>query len=210
MTTYNDQLSDYITRTFVPESEPLRRIRAQTAEHGLPGIELSPEEGQFLHWLVRATGARRVVEIGTLGGYSGSCIALALPNDGRATLHTIEINPDHAAVAQRHFALAGVDDRVTVHVGAAREVLPTLTARGPFDLVFMDADRDSYPDYFTWIAENLRVGGTLAMHNAFANGKVLTDKPTIFHFNRQVAHDPRFTSTIYPAGDGMLIATRRA
>ena len=206
MTTYNERLSEYITETFAQEDEALQRIRQETPERGLPAINIQPEEGHFLRWLVRATGAKKVLEIGTLGGYSGTWLAGGLPDDGR--LITIELDPDHAQVAREHFEQAGVAERVTIRVGSAHEVLPTLAGDAPFDLIFIDADKSSYQDYLAWAVEHVRVGGTILAHNAFAGGKLLDEQPPILEFNRIVADDARLLSTIYPAGDGTVMAVR--
>lgn len=214
MPTYNDALSDYITRTFAAEDEVLARVRRQIAERGLPQIMLRPEEGAFLRFLVAAVGARRVVEIGTLGGYSAIWMARGLPPEGR--IFTVEKEPRHAAVAREHFRLAGVEDRVEVREGDARQVLPTLAPEGPFDLVFIDADKEGYLAYLDWALENLRPGGVVAAHNAFGFGGKIADpnnrEPDVERiraFNRRLAEDPRLIATIFPAGDGTAVAVLR-
>lgn len=213
MTTYNDELSQYITDLFAQEDDILREVRRNTVERGLPAIAIQPEEGRFLQLLARASGVRTAVEIGTLGGYSGIWIARGLPDDGR--LITIEKRPAHAEVAREHFARAGVDDRVELRVGDAHQVLEQLTADAPFDLVFIDAEKSGYPDYYRWALEHVRVGGIIAAHNAFgAGGGVLTDAEEesggqIRQFNALVASEPRLISTIFPAGDGMVVAVKR-
>jgi predicted O-methyltransferase YrrM len=207
MPIYNDQFSQYITDTFAAEDDALRQIRAATPQRGLPQINISPEEGHFLQLQVRASGGAKVLEIGTLGGYSGTWIARGLAPGGR--LITLELEPKHATVAQEHFELAGVEDRVEIIVGNAHDLLTTLTAEAPFDFVFIDAEKEGYGRYFDWALENVRVGGVIAAHNAFRAGHILDD-PTdpIFAFNQRVATEPRVISTIYPGGDGTLLAVR--
>ncbi|MGH2544168.1 MAG: O-methyltransferase, partial [Ardenticatenaceae bacterium] len=122
MTIYNDAISQYITDLFAVEDAALRRIREETEHKGLPAIHIKPEEGRFLQCLARAGGAMKALEIGTLGGYSGTWIARGLAPGGR--LITLEKEPRHAAVAQEHFDVAGVADRVEVLVGDAHELLP--------------------------------------------------------------------------------------
>ncbi len=111
------------------------------------------------------------MEIGTLGGYSGTWIARGLPDDGR--LITIETNPEHASVAEHKFRLAGLAERVDIRVGDAHQLLPELSIEGPFDLIFIDAEKKGYPAYLDWALENLQPGGIVAGHNAFGHGAVV-------------------------------------
>lgn len=210
MTTYNDSLSAYINATFAQEDDALRWIREQISARGLPEIAISAEEAAFLRLMVAASGARRAVEVGTLGGYSGAWIARALPQDGR--LVTIEVDPQHAGLARESFQRAGVADKVEVRVGDASEVLPGLSGEGPFDFVFIDADKGGYPAYLDWALENTASGGLIAAHNAFAFGGQVADEQIddpdveiIRQFNRKLADDPRVTATIFPAGDGIVV-----
>lgn len=213
MPTYNDALSKYITETFAQEDDALAAIRKQIPERGLPEIMIRPEEAAFLQFLVAATGARSVVEIGTLGGYSGSWMARALPIGGK--LITLELEPKHADVAREHFALAGVADKVDIRLGDAHEVLPTLAGEGPFDFVFIDAEKEGYLDYLDWTLANLRTGGVLAAHNAFRGGRLVGEvEPDervkiIRQFNQRLAEDPSVLATIFPAGDGMTMGVKR-
>lgn len=214
MTTYNDALADYISSTFAEEDDILARIRRQIPERGLPEIMLSSEEAAFLHFLALTIGARRIIEVGTLGGYSGVWLARALPGDGSLT--TIDINPEHADVAREHFELAGLGDKVDLRVGDAAEVLPELSDRGPYDMLFLDSDGRGYIGYLEWALDNLRPGGVVAAHNAFAyGGQVLQadSQDEVVQarrrFNQRLANDPRLVSTIFPAGDGISIAAVR-
>lgn len=212
MTVYNDQLSRYITELFAAQDDGLRRASESSPQKGLPAISVKPEEGRFLQFLVRSCGARKAIEIGTLGGYSGIWLARGLPPGGR--LITLEREPKHAAVAREHFEAAGVADRVEIRIGNARETLKTLSADGPFDFVFIDAEKSGYPAYFDWALANVRVGGVIAAHNAFRHGAVVdardaeADTETMRAFTRRVAAEPRVISTIYPGGDGTLIAIK--
>src|SRR5258706_1405632 len=137
MPVYDDRFASYITIEFARPDAVLEQVLAASPARGLPQITIKPEEGRFLQFLVRANGARRVIEIGTLGGYSGIWIARGLPADGR--LITLEREPKHAEVAREHFALAGLAGRVDVRLGDARDLLPGLAAEGPFDFYFIDA-----------------------------------------------------------------------
>ncbi|UCH61240.1 MAG: O-methyltransferase [Anaerolineales bacterium] len=212
MTIYNDALSTYIQDLFVPQDQALQYIQEVTPQKGLPSINIKPEEGHFLQMLVRMCGARQAVEIGTLGGYSGTWIARGLPPEGR--LITLEIEPHHAQVAREHFQLAGVADRVEVRVGDAHQSLKQITPDGPFDFVFIDAEKTGYKAYFDWAVENIRLGGVITAHNIFRKGGILeTDSEDAWilatqEFNREVAADARVLTTIYPAGDGTLVSIK--
>lgn len=214
MTVYNDQISEYINGLFVRNDGVLEATRKNSVESGLPPISIKPEEGQFLQLLVRACGARKALEIGTLGGYSGIWILRGLLPGGK--LITLEREPHHAQVARQHFDQAGVGDRVEIRLGNAHQSLKGLVDEGPFDFVFIDAEKPGYSAYFDWALENTRLGGTIATHNAFRKGSILGQGPAdeftphTIAFNQKVAAEPRVISTIYPAGDGMLIAVRIA
>lgn len=212
MTTYNDVLSKYITDLFVNQDEGLKWTYQDTPEKGLPAISVKPEEGRFLQFLVRACGTRKAVEIGTLGGYSGIWIARGLVQDGK--LITLEKEAYHAEVAKEHFKAAGVEDRIEIRVGNAHETLHALKQESPFDFVFIDAEKPGYEAYYEWAIDNLRPGGVIAAHNAFRKGSVAGTKADdeftagMRVFNQRVAEDKRVISTIFPAGDGTLIAVK--
>jgi caffeoyl-CoA O-methyltransferase len=209
MPIYDDRHAEYITNKFARPDAVLQQVLTAIPARGLPAITIKPEEGRFLQFLVRANGARQVVEIGTLGGYSGIWLARGLPADGR--LITLEKEPKHAEVAREHFALAGLTKQVDLRLGDANDLLPALAAEGPFDVCFIDADKLGYGAYLTWALANIRPGGIIAAHNAFRQGAVLdtTDKsPDMVYmreFNERFASEPRLLSTIYPAGDGLLM-----
>ena len=198
--TEQEQRLAYVEQLFVAEDAVLQEIRALHQREQLPAIAVSAEEGKLLHVLLRATGARRVLEIGTLGGYSGAWIARALPAGGRLT--TIEANPRHAAIARRAFALAGVADRVELHEGGALDVLPRLEPG--YDAVFVDADKPPLERYYAEALRLLRVGGRLLCDNAFFHARVLAaadrepDVEGVRAFNRLAAADPRLVATIVP------------
>jgi caffeoyl-CoA O-methyltransferase len=214
MTTYDEKLSQYISGLFAAQDAGLLRAWEDTPRKGLPAISVQPEEGRFLQFLVRASGARRALEIGTLGGYSGIWIARGLAPGGR--LITLEKEPYHARVAQEHFDAAGVGDRVEIRVGEALALLQALAAEQPFDFVFIDADKTGYPAYFAWALEHTRLGGVIAAHNAFRGGAVVRESDpdestrVMRDFNRSAAANPRLISTLYPAGDGTLLAVKIA
>lgn len=214
MTTYNDQVSAYISSLFAIEDEYLLRARTDSLKYGLPEINIQPEEGKFLQFLARATGAKKAVEIGTLGGYSGIWITRGLQPGGK--LITIEKEEKHAKIAREHFKAAGLDDAIEIRVGNAHRILIELRDESPFDFVFIDADRPGYPTFFDWATDNVRTGGIVAAHNAFRHGTVAgigeddDHSELMRRFNQQVAGKLNFTSTIFPAGDGTLIAVKFA
>jgi caffeoyl-CoA O-methyltransferase len=209
MTVYDDDLSRYVTSLFAQSDPVLQQIFDAIPRRGLPSITVKPEEGRFLQFLARACGARAAVEVGALGGYSGVWIARGLPLDGK--LITLEKEPRHAQVAREHFALAGVAERVDLRVGDAKRLLPRLAREGPFDFFFMDAEKTDYDGYLDWALANVRRGGIIAAHNAFRYGDILNpgdhsaETECMRRFNQRFAHEPRLLSTIFPAGDGMLI-----
>ncbi len=214
MPTYNTALETYVRKTFAVEDEILEYIREQTPIKGLPAISVKPEEGRFLQFLVAASGARSALEVGTLGGYSGTWIARGLPQDGR--LITLEREAHHAAVAEEHFRLAGLEQRTEVLVGNAHELLLSLDAKGPFDFVFIDAEKDGYPAYLDWALAHTKPGSVIAAHNTFRHGAIVDSHDQSLatkkmrEFNRRLAESPQLISHIFPAGDGLAIAVVRA
>jgi caffeoyl-CoA O-methyltransferase len=153
-----------------------------------------------------------VVEIGTLAGYSAIWMARALPPDGK--LYTIEKSSKHAQIAQASFQRAGLDKKIELREGAASDWLPKLVGQGPFDFVFIDADKEGYPDYLNWAVENLRLGGIVTAHNAFRHGAVLAPKTNedrgMDDFNKLIASDPRLESVILAVGDGMAAGIKKS
>jgi caffeoyl-CoA O-methyltransferase len=206
----HEKLRAYVTNLFAVEDSALRELRAQTEAAGLPSIQLKPDEAKLLQFLIKAVGARRVVELGTLGGYSGTWIARALPADGR--LISLELDSYHAEVARRNFTHTGVAQRVQVRLGLANDTLKTLSREGPFDAVFIDADKPGYPAYLDWALNNVRPGGLIAAHNAFRHGDILDSQSkdesavAMRRFNDTLAHSSRVLSTIIQVGDGMAVA----
>ena len=212
MPIYNEELESYIRKIFTAEDQVLSQIRDATLARGLPAISVRPEEGRLLQFLAATCNAQVALEIGTLGGYSGVWIARGLAPHGR--LITIEKNPKHADVARDHFRLAGISEQVEIRIGDAHNLLPTLSDEGPFDMIFVDAEKEGYTDYLKWSLANLRPGGVLAAHNVFRHGAIVDlrnqDPSTeaIRSFNHRLATESRLISTIFPAGDGMAIAVK--
>lgn len=203
-----DRFDSYVGALFAPEDPVLMALREDADREGLPPIAISPDTGRLLQVLLRAIGARRVLEVGTLGGYSALWMARALPPDGR--LLTLERDAAHAAFARRHLAAAGVADRVEVREGHALQLLPALDGER-FDLVFLDADKEPLPTYLDWALRLVRPGGAIVADNALWGGRVLDDRATdeatvaVREFNRRLATDPRLTSIVVPTHDGVAI-----
>jgi predicted O-methyltransferase YrrM len=162
-------VDDYFNGHLVPSDDALDGALATSATAGLPPIQVSPTQGRMLQLLATIHGAKTVLEIGTLGGYSTICLARGLVPGGSVT--TLEIDPTHADVARANFVRAGLADVIDLHLGAAIDTLPTLT--GPFDLIFIDADKQSNPDYFTWALRLSHPGTVIIVDNVVRNGRVL-------------------------------------
>lgn len=165
-------VDDYIEERLLPADPLLERVLRANAEAGLPAIDVSPPQGKLLNLLVRMSGARRVLEIGTLGGYSTIWMARALLPEGR--LVTLEFSPHHAVTAEANIAAAGLASLVEVRVGAAAETLPVLAAEGagPFDFIFIDADKPNNPTYLDWAVRLSRPGTVIVLDNVVRNGAV--------------------------------------
>ena len=168
-----DEVDAYLESVLLPADPVLAEVVAASEGAGLPAISVSPLQGRLLHLLARVAGARRILEIGTLGGYSAVWLARALPPDGR--LVTLEANPHHADVARANLAAAGLADRVEVVVGAAVETLPSVG--GPFDLTFVDADKPNNPAYLDWAIRLSRPGAVIVLDNVVRRGAVLDAEP---------------------------------
>lgn len=160
----------FIGETIVEEDEGLRGAVEAAEAAGLPSIQVSPPQGKLLQLLVRLVGARRILEFGTLGGYSAILMARALPADGG--LITLEAEPEFAEVARRSIDAAGVGEKVAIRIGPALEALPALEeeAGPPFDLVFIDADKVNTPNYFAWALDHTRPGGLIVADNVVRDG----------------------------------------
>jgi caffeoyl-CoA O-methyltransferase len=209
------QIATYVERLFVPEDPILAEIRVRSAAAGLPEIQVGKLDGRLLELLVRAMGAQRAVEIGTLGGYSGVCIARGMGKGG--VLHTFELSEVNAGVARESFKRAGVDSQVRIHVGPAIEGLPGISADGPYDVCFIDADKVGYPAYLGWAADNLRLGGVVLGDNAFAWGHLPEENPTgdeapgvraLQTFSQSLAKSERFRASIIPTAEGLAFGVK--
>jgi caffeoyl-CoA O-methyltransferase len=203
------EIDTALNALFAPEDDALRAALAAGRAADMPAIQISPLQGRLLQVLAAACGARKILEIGALAGYSGIWLARALPADGR--LISLEVSEKHAEVARASLARAGVGDRAEVRVGPASETLPALSSEAPFDLVFIDADKPGYPTYLDWALKLTRPGSVIVADNCIRGGAPLREAansgdgdPSIKalgEYDRRVANDPRLRSVALPMDD---------
>jgi caffeoyl-CoA O-methyltransferase len=197
----------HLTRLFAPEDEALRGAIDALAANEMPAIQISPLQGRTLQVLAAACGARKILEIGALSGYSSIWLARALPDGGR--LISLELSEKHAAVARASLERAGLSDRAEVRVGPGGELLPGLLAEGPFDLIFIDADKPGYPTYLDWALKLSRPGSIIVADNCIRGGEPLHDDAAtgdavvanVGAYDRRAASDPRLISVVLPMDD---------
>ncbi len=208
------QVEEFLARTLVKGDDALDHAVSTAREAGLPPIEVAPTAGKLLMLLARISGARRVLEIGTLAGFSTIWLARGIPDDG--LLVTCEYSPEHAAVARRNIERAGVAHKVSIRVGAALETLPALPADEPFDFVFIDADKSNNTNYLRWALRLTRPGSVIVLDNVIWEGSILhpetdPDAAAIRASMEFIGSSPRLEGTaIQTAGskgwDGFAIA----
>jgi predicted O-methyltransferase YrrM len=194
-------VDNYITEMLVKPDDALAAALHDSVAAGLPAINVTPNQGKLLYIMARTQNARRILEVGTLGGFSAIWLARALPPGGR--LITLEIDPKHAGVAAANIARAGVAEQVEIRVGRALDTLPEIAAEGggPFDLVFIDADKPANADYFGWAVKLSRVGTLIVVDNVVRGGKVIDAASTdanvqgVRRLNELIASEPRVTAT---------------
>jgi predicted O-methyltransferase YrrM len=202
---------EYIAARTAAEGRVLSDLKAAAREAGIPAIWISPEQASLMQILLRAIGARTVIEVGTLAGYSAIAMARALPAGGM--VHTIELETRHADFAERWVARSDAAGKVTVHRGAGLEVLPRLPADSA-DAAFLDADKSNYPGYLRESLRIVRTGGLILVDNAFAFGQLLDEHPTdrevaaVRAFNEVMAQESRLQSVIVPIGDGLWVGVK--
>ena len=211
------KIDRYIEELFATNDEVLERILRDSKDAGLPEIQVSPNGGKLLQMLTEISGARRVLEIGTLGGYSAIHFARALPDGG--ALISLEVDERHAEVARKNIEHAGFDDRVEVLVGDAHDRLAELVESGaePFDIVFIDAEKEGYPAYLEWALELSRPGSLILGDNAIRGGSVLNPEDesarATHEFNETLARHPGLSAIVLPLVweriDGLAIACVR-
>jgi predicted O-methyltransferase YrrM len=207
-------VDDYLAQYLISADEVLDATLATSAAAGLPDIQVSPTQGRLLQLLAQIQGASSILEIGTLGGYSTICLARGMAKDGFLT--TLEIDPKHADVARANFARAGLTDVIDLRLGRALDTLPELA--GPFDLIFIDADKQHNPDYFTWALRLSRPGTVIIVDNVVRGGRVIETfgQDDVISGTRRVVEligaESRVTATaIQTVGakgyDGFILAT---
>ena len=193
------KVDDYLSSTFVHADAALAAAIDAGDKAGLPAISVSAPQGKLLHLLARMNGARNILEIGTLAGYSTIWLARAMAPGGRVI--TLEIDEKHANVARDNFVRAGVDQVVEVRVGSALDTLPGLTKAAPFDFIFIDADKESIPEYFTWALRLSRPGTAILVDNTIREGAVADAASTdprvqgVRRFNTMLASEGRVSAT---------------
>jgi len=214
-TLIDEELADYIAGVTLREPEPLRRLRQATEDHPHASWCSSPEQVQFLHFLATTLGARRTIEVGVFLGYSSGWVAMALPKDGQ--LIACERSTENADTARRTWRELGVESRIDFRIGPALATLDALIAAGEagtFDLVFIDADKTNYANYYERALVLLRKGGVVAADNVLWGGSVIdpadqdADTLAIRAFNRKVHEDPRVALSLVTLGDGLLVACK--
>jgi caffeoyl-CoA O-methyltransferase len=199
---------EYVDHLHAGHGAALEAAFTAPDREGMPAIQVGRSEGRLLELLLRLAGARKVVEIGTLAGYSALRMLAALPSDGH--LYTLELDPRHAEVARRAIAGGGFASRATILVGEAMALLPGIEQHGPFDAVFIDADKQGYADYGAWAARNLRRGGLLLGDNAYLFGRLLDDSPDAVAMRRFHEDAARaFDTVCIPTPDGLLLGIKR-
>jgi predicted O-methyltransferase YrrM len=203
--------TEYVRSLFIDEDEVLKSIAPGLEEREMPQISVPPEVGKTLYLLAKMSGAKRVLEIGALGGYSTIWLARALPETGKVI--SLEISQKHADFAAENVAKAGLEDRVTFLVGDAMKSLEELARKGErFDFVFIDADKPNYINYLEKAIQLSQPGGVIAADNLFQHGRIFDENDqapsprTIRNFNSQIAGDPRLESILLTIGDGLGVS----
>ncbi|HZF37018.1 MAG TPA: class I SAM-dependent methyltransferase [Candidatus Angelobacter sp.] len=211
-----DRLYDYLLKVSLREPPLLAALRAETAKLPMAGMQISPEQGQFMALLAELIGARRAIEVGTFTGYSALCVAQALPPDGK--LIACDISEEFTSVARRYWAKSGIADRIDLRLAPALDTLKSLLAgggAGSFDFAFIDADKTQYDAYYEAILKLLRAGGLITIDNVLWSGAVAdgrkrdADTVALRALNEKLKTDKRITLSMLPIGDGLTLARKR-
>jgi predicted O-methyltransferase YrrM len=212
----DDRLYGYLLDASLREPPALARLREETAAHPRAGMQIAPEQGQFMQLLLKLVDARRVIEAGVFTGYSSLAMALALPDDGR--ILACDISEEYTAIARRHWAAAGVAAKIELVLGPARDTLDARLAAGEagsYDFAFIDADKGGYLDYYERLLALLRPGGLIAVDNTLWDGAVADpadrspDTVALREFNARLHADERVDLSLVPIGDGLTLARKR-
>lgn len=212
----NDALTDYLRRIGGREDADLAALRAETANHRLAMMQISPEQGQLMMLLIELIGARKTIEIGVFTGYSSMCVAKAMGTQGKVI--ALDVSEEFTAIARRHWAKAGIADRIDLRLGPAIDGINKLIAEGQsgtFDFAFIDADKANYDAYYEGALTLLRTGGVIGIDNVFWSGKVAdptatdADTSALKALNQKIRGDQRVTLAMVPIGDGLTLARKR-
>jgi predicted O-methyltransferase YrrM len=211
----DNNLYQYILSVSLREDSLLRELRAETSQLEMARMQISPEQGQFMALLLKLTGARRYLEVGTFTGYSALVCALAMPAD--AELFALDISAEWTDIARRYWERAGVAERIRLRLGSAAQTLQSMlpTEQNSFDAIFIDADKTGYAGYIQYGFELLRPGGFLMLDNVLWSGSVVDpadddeDTVAIRRVNEAMLADERFDISLVPIGDGLTLARKR-
>jgi Predicted O-methyltransferase len=212
----SDELHEYLLSVSLREPEVMQRLRAETAEHPKSNMQIAPEQGQFLRFLVQLIGARRTIEVGVFTGYSALAVASTLPPTG--TLVACDVSEEYTEVARRYWTEAGVADRIDLRIAPAEETLAALVddgQDGTFDFSFIDADKERYDAYYEQSLRLLRPGGVIVLDNVFRGGQVadpdVDDESVraIQRLNEKMHDDGRVDLSMLPLADGVTLAMKR-
>ncbi|MGK7889027.1 MAG: O-methyltransferase [Leptolyngbyaceae cyanobacterium] len=212
----NNALYAYLLSVSLRESEELQQLRQEMTTHHMGQMQIAPEQGQFMAWLLQLMGAKRVLEIGVFTGYSSLWMAAALPADGRIV--ACDVSEEYTAIARKYWSLANVDHQIDLRIAPALETLDTLLAEGQantFDFAFIDADKSNYGEYYERSLQLVRPGGVIALDNVLWSGRVAdpndTQKRTrtIRALNQTIHQDERVSVSLLPIADGLTLALKR-
>ncbi|MEH2285492.1 MAG: class I SAM-dependent methyltransferase [Nostoc sp.] len=212
----DNQLYNYLLSVSLREPEILEKLRQETANHPRSGMQISPEQGQFMSLLVQLIGAKKTLEVGVFTGYSSLSIALALPDDGK--IIACDVSEEFTAIARRYWQEAGVADKIDLRLAPALETLDHLLATGQaetFDFAFIDADKENYDGYYERSLQLVRPGGLIAIDNVLWSGQVAEEQnqdestQAIRALNQKLHHDERVTLSLVPIADGLTLAIKR-
>jgi len=211
-----DELREYLLSVSVRETEVLRELREITGKMPQSECQISPEQGQFMYLLLKMLNAKSILEIGTFTGYSALYTAMALPDDGK--LIACDVSEEWTNIAKEYWKKAGVDDKIDLRIGPAKETLQELIEggeEGNYDFAFIDADKTGYDTYYEQCLQLVRPGGVIALDNVLSDGRVInrsSDNPTVIAIralNKKIYNDERVEVSMLPISDGLTLALKR-
>ncbi len=212
----SEGLAAYVHKVGMREDDALRLLREETAAHPMARMQISPEQGQFMSVLMELIGARKTFEVGTFTGYSAMCVAKAMGPAGRVV--ALDVSEEFTSIARRHWAKAGIADRIDLRLAPAADSLKAMIAageNGSYDFAFIDADKTGYDTYYEYALKLLRGGGLIAIDNVLWSGRVIDLKDTtedtkaLRALNQKIVGDERVTMSMLPIGDGLTLARKR-